>query len=1057
MYRLFFITTFLLTTTVRGQFLKRPDDVKSPTAASIGRYGDIPVSYSNGTVDVSVPLYQMRSFGTPLDISLRYDSSGLRINAPAGPQGVSWSLSCLGVITRSIQGKADEQISLPPGFVAESDGTAIKLGFFYRYSYLTKYWGNYSNFIIAYLFPSDWPDILYDTQPDIFSFNVMGHTGKFFMGQDGVWRVQSDSNMEVLIEESDFRVPLNFSAGDYGASPRKSFGKIVLKDDQGTIYTFGSSVNSIEYTCLDFYSQSAANTYPSAWYLNSVVDRHGKTLYSFEYERGKPIAFLDSSRRVKGIMAGGGGYAGSLTCTYDDTGPRYRGMGSLISPVYLTDIVSADEKLHFNYSAANSLKYKDEPDLITTFQTGNGSEDFVAGSLYWSPRFTLLTSNFKQQDPSLNSQNLLSWNSINEMLEWRKLDSIIIEKNYGTSIRKVEFQYSESPYTRLFLLQAVVSGRNPETGSYDNSLRYQFNYKNRECVDYVKYLHKGVDHWGYYNRNEDYTGDFYLSYFPYRETTDNFKTCGTLQAITYPTGGTSEFEFEPNDFSQYQDYLSESLIGLKPAGASKRLTGGLRIKSIKNKSGNGISEKTSYRYTTDIDSDVSSGILEFMPRYYSVDYPGGVDENGDPSVMLGHESTNSIVPLTNFFGSHILYNKVFEIKTNVSGTFYNEFCYTDHNDYPDKNGVQTWLFSRSIADDHTSFAFKRAKLKYKRTYNSQNTLQRYEQFIYRNDPALSERKVRSVMTNRLACDNFSEESILAGFDQVFVATGNAYEIYYGDFDLSTQIIQEYFGNLTLTRTINFESEDYPLKKDALLVHAGSRRKKSENQDSSTGELIETRWEYLNNCLSAQNCANGPYGLVSSIKKYRNNTLLATENMSYVPLTTPTSLVLESVQDLKSVETDGPKIEFTKYDPASNVIEYRMKDDTYTSFVYDGTNKDILAKIENARYVDLTPWLNSIRKTYSSNASEAQAYVADPVGYFNNRSVEIRAEFDQMRNQLPNAMITSYTYDFRHRLKSISNPNGKTEFYEYDSLDRLTKVLDENGNVIKAIEYNIKND
>lgn len=69
-----------------------------------------------------------------------------------------------------------------------------------------------------------------------------------------------------------------------------------------------------------------------------------------------------------------------------------------------------------------------------------------------------------------------------------------------------------------------------------------------------------IDHWGYSN-GADNRG--YLSYFPTSSLDNNKETitstqrnpnfkyalCGALQEIYYPTGGKTEFIYEPNDYS----------------------------------------------------------------------------------------------------------------------------------------------------------------------------------------------------------------------------------------------------------------------------------------------------------------------------------------------------------------------------------------------------------------------------------------------------------------------------------------------------------------------------
>ena len=84
-----------------SQLVNPPADIKSPTASSLGKYGDIPVSHYNGTTNINIPLYSLNEEGIPLDISLSYDSGGIRVNSVAGWVGQNWTLNAGGVVTRT--------------------------------------------------------------------------------------------------------------------------------------------------------------------------------------------------------------------------------------------------------------------------------------------------------------------------------------------------------------------------------------------------------------------------------------------------------------------------------------------------------------------------------------------------------------------------------------------------------------------------------------------------------------------------------------------------------------------------------------------------------------------------------------------------------------------------------------------------------------------------------------------------------------------------------------------------------------------------------------------
>ena len=54
-----------------------------PSAASIGKYGEIPVSYYTGVPGISIPIHTLQEGPLTLPISLNYHASGVRLSEPA--------------------------------------------------------------------------------------------------------------------------------------------------------------------------------------------------------------------------------------------------------------------------------------------------------------------------------------------------------------------------------------------------------------------------------------------------------------------------------------------------------------------------------------------------------------------------------------------------------------------------------------------------------------------------------------------------------------------------------------------------------------------------------------------------------------------------------------------------------------------------------------------------------------------------------------------------------------------------------------------------------------
>jgi hypothetical protein len=80
----------------------------TPNAASLGKYGDIPVSYNTGIPNIGIPIHTLSEGSISLPISLSYHAGGLKVGEPCSWVGLGWSLAAGGMISRTVQGRADE-------------------------------------------------------------------------------------------------------------------------------------------------------------------------------------------------------------------------------------------------------------------------------------------------------------------------------------------------------------------------------------------------------------------------------------------------------------------------------------------------------------------------------------------------------------------------------------------------------------------------------------------------------------------------------------------------------------------------------------------------------------------------------------------------------------------------------------------------------------------------------------------------------------------------------------------------------------------------------------
>ncbi len=170
-------------------------NMPSPSAGSLGKYGEVPVSYFTGVPNIAIPIHTLREGSLSLPVSVSYHASGVKVAEPASWVGSGWSLNAGGMISRTVLNIRDEEAG--KGYLS------IGAGLQYNSSDITEALNGTK-----------------DSEPDIFSFNFMGYSGKFSF--DGV------ANSWQIVPKQDLKI-------EHGIN-LESF-KITTPD--GTIYQFG--------------------------------------------------------------------------------------------------------------------------------------------------------------------------------------------------------------------------------------------------------------------------------------------------------------------------------------------------------------------------------------------------------------------------------------------------------------------------------------------------------------------------------------------------------------------------------------------------------------------------------------------------------------------------------------------------------------------------------------------------------------------------------------------------------------------------------------------------
>ena len=566
-------------------------DVPTPTVASLGKYGETPVSYYTGEPKISVPLYDLKTRDVSMPITLDYDAKGVMVNNLPGWAGQNWTLNIGGVITRSRHGAIDEkELS---DYQVEHGG--VLNNYFKSHKKIkevaTDASNNYSKLKETLMFTGgEW-----DMAPDIFTFHFLNKSGKFFLDNDGEWKVIGDDNLDIIFDyndENNYSLPIfeRLPSLSFRGYQKKTISGFVIRDEEGNTYRFGYDKNATEYTTNIWRMSEEEHDeswYANSWYLTNVKDKFGNTLLSFNYERGAYIiqmfnyfVFHEYKKKWNGLERIIGPYiSDDFPYTMTISSPVYlkkvTGNGTTINlhSSYVSDEMATENlydnfyhyystsKEHINWSGfyymflRNRIKYFSDNNYCYM-----GNFFYIQG--YRSSIPSGFSSNLKvEYEKMLNTIKMCRYNrdytddpdkmDILRYSRLKQLDSITISGNGGT--KGIVFQHSY--INKRLCLKGLLL-----TGKAQNMVgNYKFSYNNfNQLPD--DYLTTAVDYWGRYNgkgyKISDIFGVYTASWggflnsatvtMSYVNTeavdcspTPEYAQIGILTEIQYPTGGTT--------------------------------------------------------------------------------------------------------------------------------------------------------------------------------------------------------------------------------------------------------------------------------------------------------------------------------------------------------------------------------------------------------------------------------------------------------------------------------------------------------------------------------------
>ena len=813
-----------------------------------------------------------------------------------------------------------------------------------------------------------------DGEPDIFSMNAGNLSGRFLLGQG--------SDPQFLIPWQPFKVEKILNP------TTSTLAGFDIVDDQGKMFTFGQTplAQELQYNI----NARFTSTYINAWHLTELKSPNTDDKISLSYQDGGFSSQADQQWSVSIISHSSPTSGGQFTDTQSATAQQT------------------------NISAETTIKHPH----ILSFE--NGELEFVQ-STSSDPRLDLPTSN-----------------KLNEIRVYSFIE------NVKTLLKTIKFHYS------YFKNSDNQDGRlKLDSLEFTDAISlvkeiYRFQYfTNSYSWNDLATNYNNQDYFGYYNgaSNQSLIGlsnfntgsSSGLALIPIvngganRAVSANYIKEGVLEKIIYPTGGSTVFDLEQNQYSS-------------PTGA--KLAGGLRIKSIKNFDKNQVlSHQKRYEYATNGTPNVG-----YFPTYWE---PESIDSASVQNLYYSNAFTGETATAIQFiltpFGQmeRSTFDAAPQYYTHVSEYFEEPLATI-------KNGRNEYLFD-FFQDQLVTNPFyqlrnikpwKRGNLLERKVFDSNSNLLKSENNTYSELKALGKVAAAFVGSNNVFSGSIA--SICpTGFIQAFGQSEMTYSTY-----------QYYTGNTRLTsvNTVSdgVQTSSTTLYDDNLLPLRITSNDSKPNHFKINENVYASDAIYDTDPIVLQIRSRNMVGLsLEYIEKENLNGLI---NPLFKQKTVYNSFTGNNARGLTNnllpaemwVAPIGglieKRVDYKNYDAFGNILSYEV-DGQPTTLIYGYNNSLVTGIVKNAN-------LSQVNTALSSSGLSQAAFSVSTL------SAGQETILQNFQNALPNTLIDWYVYRPNIGLSQHFTPNGLKTNYFYDTHQRFSKATDHEGNILQSNFYKI---
>ncbi|NER12754.1 hypothetical protein GWK08_04830 [Leptobacterium flavescens] len=1077
----------------------------SPTVASLMQFEEVPVDYYSGQANISIPLYSRPlSGGLGLSFGLSYHTTGVRINERSGWTGTGWSLTGLGVISRTVRGVVDE----------EANGPGIRTGVLHN----DDFW-NYANLTTAEKDEFNWKangssSDKYDTQLDLYQFSLLNISGRFvIIKENGALVPKLLSRAQQVKIELDYD-PVTLAVNSF-----------TITDTAGYKYIFDEIENVESIPVTGSVPQGGTGSIPaspgalinnrSAWHLSMITTSNGEELVSFDYT---PIQEL---------------YTASITRTYND----------IISPVtaefmanaYNTSILKPEQTVSYYTTNTDTRKLSK-----ITFRDGV-TIDFVTDNTHPETGGAILKDIIiKDEQGQEDKRYTLSYSTIATRL-W--LDEV--SEKAGSLSYDHTLSYTNRSQLPAFDSESDVWGYTDGYTSNSNScldnLTFDKDAIKTGLLNKITYPTGGSKEFVFEHNTFSFQGSQALSSDVYMANPDNYTpttlsltlsgsnnnppptptavTIGYNQDVYVNTSLQSGTQADADRFrvvltasngDEYWATLSESCIkfsvpagsytfGLKlidgltldpysattlaklhygVANSSPKeylLGGGVRIKEVifrDDENPTAIQKKVSYSYTEANDTNKSSGSIDGrignLTKSYQITetrYLFSTSDNRETTFSPTNVTYQVISkePNTQLTrGSYVGYKTVSMFEDNLGKSV---FTFTSARDFASPPETFTYPYRPA-----PNLEFKRGLLLNQKVYdNSDRVL----------SEVVNEYNLPSEVT---IASSFNVEPINCAwtqfYDQYFhyintlpqnapncgggsvntdcIAAGNYQNCGPAFFTFTDNVTS---GWSPLTQAIN-KSYFYDVQGTQSVVE--QRQTFEYNQINYQQKVVNT---YLDENGTSTHRKTELFYPVESYptSEYTQDeqtviTKMVTLNQISSPIYTKNyedGVLLSSLQNVyKEYHTDMIKMKEVKTKKANEAVERRI------NYVHYDTNCNPveLSQEDGAPITYLWGYNQTypVAKIDNATLAEVATALSTTTSSLLENGITNLSSLNNLRTALPNAFVSTYEYDLLAGVTTMTDPRGYTTTYQYDEYNRLQAIRDADNRLLSDYQYHYKN-